>query len=51
MLDLAAIDAGEAILLCLANRSPPIFVAAHAGAPGREAAAICLAPPDVRART
>jgi len=51
ILDLAAIDADEAILLCPANHSPPTRVAPHPGAPGYEAVATCLASPEVRART
>lgn len=51
MLDLAAVGADEAIILCPANHSPPLFVAPYPGAPGYEAVATCLAPPEVRART
>ena len=51
ILDLEAISAGEAIILCPANHSPPMFVAACPGAPGYEAVATCLASPEVRART
>ncbi len=51
ILDLAAVSPDEAILYCPANHSPPIRVAAHPGAPGYEALASCLAPPEVRART
>lgn len=51
ILDLAAVSADETIIYCPANHSPPIRVAPHPGAPGYEAAATCLAPPDVRART
>jgi len=51
ILDLAAIGSDEAILYCPANHSPPIRVAAMAGAPGYEAVASCLATPEVRART
>ncbi len=51
ILDLAAVGADEAILLCPANHSPPTQVAPHAGAPGYEAVATCLASPEVRART
>jgi hypothetical protein len=51
ILDLAAIDADEAILLCPANHSPPTRVAPHPGAPGYEAVSTCLASPEVRART
>ena len=51
ILDLASVRPDEAIVLCPANHSPPIYVAAHPGAAGYEATASCLAPPDVRART
>ena len=51
ILDLAAVGATEAILLCPANHSPPTRVAPYPGAPGYEAVATCLASPDVRART
>jgi hypothetical protein len=51
ILDLAAVGADEAIILCPANHSPPTRVAPHPGAPGYEAVATCLASPDVRART
>ena len=51
ILDLAAIRTDEAIFFCPANHSPPMRVAPHAGAPGYEAVATCLASPAVRART
>lgn len=51
MLDPAAMGPDEAILLCPANHSPPMLVAAHAGAPGQEVVASCLGAPEVRART
>jgi DNA-binding transcriptional MerR regulator len=51
ILDLAAVGADEAIILCPANHSPPSRVAPYPGAPGYEAVATCLAAPDVRART
>ncbi|QCI63933.1 MerR family transcriptional regulator [Phreatobacter stygius] len=51
ILDLAAVGADEAILLCPANHSPPTRVAPYPGAPGYEAVATCLASPEVRART
>jgi DNA-binding transcriptional MerR regulator len=51
ILDLAAVGPDDAIILCPANHSPPIRVAPYPGAPGYEALATCLAPPDVRART
>lgn len=51
ILDLGAVGPGEAILLCPANHSLPMRVAAIPGAPGYEAVATCLAPPEVRART
>ncbi|MCR8957972.1 MerR family transcriptional regulator [Variovorax sp. S2] len=50
-LDLAAVGADEAIILCPANHSPPTWVAPYPGAPGYEAVATCLAPPEIRART
>jgi len=50
-LDLAAVGADEAIILCPANHSPPTWVAPYRGAPGYEAVATCLAPPEVRVRT
>ena len=51
ILDLAAVGADEAIILCPANHSPPTRVAPYPGAPGFEAVASCLASPEVRART
>lgn len=51
ILDLEAVGAGEAIILCPANHSPPTLVTARLGAPGYEAVATCLASPEVRART
>lgn len=51
ILDLAAMGADEAIILCPANHSPPSRVAPYPGAPGFEAVATCLASPEVRART
>jgi hypothetical protein len=51
ILDLAAVGADEAIILCPANHSPPTRVASYPGAPGYEAVATCLASPEVRART
>jgi DNA-binding transcriptional MerR regulator len=51
ILDLAAVGAEEAIILCPANHSPPTHVAPYPGAPGYEAVATCLASPEVRART
>ncbi len=51
VLDLAAIGPDEAILFCPANHSPPVRVDTWPGAPGSEAVASCLAPPEVRART
>ena len=47
----AAIGPDETIILCPANHSPPTSVAPFPGAPGYEAAATCLASPEVRART
>jgi hypothetical protein len=51
ILDLAAVGADEAIILCPANHSPPTRVTPYPGAPGYEAVATCLASPEVRART
>ena len=51
ILDLAAVGADEAIILCPANHSPPTRVAPYPGAAGYEAVATCLASPQVRART
>lgn len=51
ILDLTAVGPDETILFCPANHSPPLVVAAHPGASGYEAVAMCLAPPEVRART
>jgi hypothetical protein len=51
ILDLAQVGSHEAIILCPANHSPPVYVAPCPGAPGYEAVATCLASPDVRART
>ena len=51
ILDLTAVGAEAAIILCPANHSPPTRVAAYVGAPGYEAVATCLGSPEVRART
>jgi DNA-binding transcriptional MerR regulator len=51
ILDLDAVGADEAIILCPANHSPPTRVAPYYGAPGYEAVATCLASPEVRSRT
>jgi DNA-binding transcriptional MerR regulator len=51
VLDLDAVGADEAIILCAANHSPPRQVAPYPGSPGYEAVATCLASPEVRART
>lgn len=51
MLDLAEAGPDESIILCLANHSAPLLVAAHPGTAGYEAVATCLATPEVRART
>ena len=56
MLELETVAPGEAILFCPANHSPPRLVTppivSHGpGAPGHEAVATCLGPPEVRART
>lgn len=51
ILDLGAVGSGEAILYCPANHSPPMLVQPYPGAPGYEALEMCLATPEVRART
>lgn len=51
ILDLDAVGADEAIILCPANHRPPTRVAPYPGAPGYEVVATCLASPEVRART
>ena len=51
ILDLGSVGAGEAILYCPANHSPPMLVQPYPGAPGYEALEMCLATPEVRART
>ena len=51
ILDLAAVGADETIIFCPANHSPPILVTPHPGAVGYEAVEMCLATPEVRART
>lgn len=51
ILDLAAAGMDELVILCPANHSPPTRVIPCPGAPGYEAVATCLAPPEVRART
>ncbi|MEO0821953.1 MAG: MerR family transcriptional regulator, partial [Pseudomonadota bacterium] len=51
ILDLEAVGAGEEILLCPANHSPPVWVRPYPGTPGYEAVATALAPPAVRARS
>jgi hypothetical protein len=51
ILDVDAVGPDEEIILCPANHSPPMFVAPYRGAPGYEALNMCLATPDIRART
>lgn len=51
ILDLESAAPDEAIILCPANHSPPIYVFPNPGTPGYEAVDSCLAPPEVRART
>jgi DNA-binding transcriptional MerR regulator len=51
ILDVEAVGPDEAIILCPANHSPPMLVAPYRGTPGYEALSMCLATPDVRART
>ena len=51
ILDVESVGPDEAIIFCPANHCPPIHVAPYRGAPGYEALIMCLATPDVRART
>jgi len=51
ILELSAVGADEAIILCPANHSPPMRVAPYPGTPGYDSVATCLASPEVRART
>jgi DNA-binding transcriptional MerR regulator len=51
ILDVDAVGPDEAIILCPANHNPPMLVAPFRGAPGYETLTMCLATPDVRART
>ena len=51
ILDLDCVGSDEAIILCLANHSPPSRVVPCPGSTGYEAVATCLASPEVRART
>ncbi len=51
MLDLDLVGPDEAILYCPASHAPPIFASPRPGAPGHEALRLCLAPPEVRARS
>jgi hypothetical protein len=51
ILDLDAVGIGEAIIFCPANHGVPIRVLPFPGAPGYEAVAMCVASPEVRART
>jgi DNA-binding transcriptional MerR regulator len=51
ILDLEALGPNEAVILCPANHSPPFRIVPHPGGRGYEAAATCVAPPEVRART
>lgn len=51
ILDLPALEEAEAVLFCPASHAPPLLVPPCPGAPGQEAVASCLAPPEVRART
>jgi len=51
ILDLDTVGANEAIIFCPANHSPPILVAPYRGAEGYEALTMCLATPEIRART
>ncbi len=51
ILDLAAVGPDETIIFCPANHSPPMLVDPNPGAVGYEALEMCLATPEVRART
>lgn len=51
ILDSAAVGVDEVVIFCPANHSPPTRVAPYPGTPGYEAAATCLASPEVRKRT
>ena len=51
ILDLDALGPDETVLFCPANHAPPFRVAPYPGAPGYEALASCLGPPEVRARS
>lgn len=51
ILDLDALGAAEAVILCPANHAPPLRIVPHPGGEGHEAVATCLATPAVRART
>jgi DNA-binding transcriptional MerR regulator len=51
ILDLELVGPDETIILCPANHSPPMIVAPQQGSPGYETLTMCLATPDVRART
>ncbi len=51
ILDLSAATPQEMVIFCPANHSPPFKVHLEPGAPGYDALASCLGPPEVRART
>lgn len=51
ILDLDALEPTEAVILCPANHSMPLRVVPYPGRQGYEAAATCVASPEVRART
>ncbi|MCF4124093.1 MerR family transcriptional regulator [Methylobacterium sp. SyP6R] len=51
ILDLDALAPQEVVILCPANHDVPLLAVPHPGGRGYEAAATCLAAPDVRART
>jgi DNA-binding transcriptional MerR regulator len=51
ILDVTCLGEDEAILFCPANHSVPFRVGAYPGGVGCEAVAMCLASPEVRART
>ncbi|MEM9029579.1 MAG: MerR family transcriptional regulator [Pseudomonadota bacterium] len=51
ILDLESLRRDETLIYCPANHSRPVCVRPEYGAPGYEAVTMCLASPDVRART
>jgi len=51
ILDLSLVGPHEAIILCPANQSAPMLVVPHPGEPGYESVSMCLASPEICART